>query len=142
MKEFVEKLIEMLEERIEENRGYENDEYFGGQSNAFEWTRRIIKRLAEEYVPETNVGEWIPCCERLPEKYSPVLVMLNNKEMCVFTLEADFEDSRQVCWEDWYGYHKKIGETIAWQPLPEPYNPEQQKEIPTNYYTERFNRIV
>ena len=31
---------------------------------------------------------------------------------------------------------------IAWQPLPESYKPEEQKEIPTKHFEERFNRVV
>lgn len=93
---------------------------------AFDDCMEIINKLAEEYkdVPDTNVGKWIPVSEKLPEKYIPVLVMLNNKQMCVFTLETDFEDDLKVYWADWYDYPKKISETIAWQPLPEPYKGE------------------
>lgn len=81
------------------------------------------KGYADGYDKAEKKHRWIPCNERLPDKYTPVLVLLNNEEMCVFTLETDFEDTKTMYWEDWYGYHKKISETVAWQPLPAPYQP-------------------
>ena len=133
MKEFIDKLIEWLEEArrkefmrlgsyLEDEYGYSNcdnafeDGETKGAYDAYGEVLSFVYKLAEEYK-----GGWIACSERLPEKYTPVLVFLNNKEMCVFTLETDFEDSSAMYWEDWYGYHKKISETIAWQPLPAPY---------------------
>ena len=135
--EFVEKLRERLGE-YEYSHLVEHDteECLHCRENEDDWcncrncficvwdkAKAIVKELEEEYkdVPDTNVGKWIPVSERLPEKYIPVLVMLNNKQMCVFTLETDFEDDLKVYWADWYDYPKKISETIAWQPLPEPY---------------------
>ena len=49
MKDFIGKLIKQLEERIEDNHGWEEEDYFRGESNAFEWTIKIIKELAKEY---------------------------------------------------------------------------------------------
>ena len=60
MKEFVEELIKQLEERIQENNGWEDDEFFGGQSNAFEWTISIINKLSEEYLKS---GKCMNDCE-------------------------------------------------------------------------------
>ena len=147
MKEFIEKLIERLDElrKIERDREdyRDNHDYYedweeafeDGESNgkhyAYAKAIEIIKQFEKEYVPDINVGNssenltsWISCDERLPEKYIPVLVMLNNKQMCVFTLETDFEDDLKVYWSDWYDYPKKISETIAWMPLPEPFKGE------------------
>ena len=68
MKEFVEKLIE----RLEEKKNSANSTYmkFGmnvdsGRVFGFENSIEIVNQLAEEYVPETNAGKWIPCmmCE-------------------------------------------------------------------------------
>ena len=56
MKEFIEKLIKQLEERIDENHGWEDDEFFGGQSNAFEWTISVINKLSKEY--NNDCCEW------------------------------------------------------------------------------------
>ena len=49
MKDFIGKLIKQLEERIEDNNGWEDEDYFRGESNAFECTIKIIKELAKEY---------------------------------------------------------------------------------------------
>lgn len=59
---------------------------------------------------------WIPCSERLPDKYSVVLV----------TLKGGFTD---FCWfrpdKNGFGWYAKgwqpNDEVIAWQELPEPY---------------------
>ena len=43
-----------------------------------------------------------------------------------------------IC-EDCFVYMEYV---TAWQPLPEAYKPETQKEILNNYYAERFNKVV
>ena len=130
MKEFVEKLIE----RLEEEKTEAIDKWDGGASHkAYSKIIEIINQLAEEYVPETNVGKWIPCSQRLPEKEGKYLVC-----------------SKDVIWvanyfhNTWWGIEKRcrLGDVEAWQPLPEAYKPEQQKEIPTDHYIERFNRVM
>lgn len=145
MKEFVEKLIERLEEYkythlterdseqcqhcIEIDCEVGMDCTFCVIDKAIE----IIKQLAEEYVPEINVGKWIPCSERLPESKGNYLVC-----------------SKDVIWvanyfhNTWWGIEKRCrwGDVEAWQPLPEAYKPEPQKEIPTDHFTERFNRVM
>lgn len=126
MNEFIEKLIERLEEE-------RHPELFGGwYSIRIDKAIEIVNQLAEEYVPETNVGKWITCSERLPEKEGKYLVFLERWNTITFSK-----------FKDVMGYkHFDNGYVIAWQPLPEPYKPEQQKEIPTDHYIERFNRIV
>ena len=124
MKEFVEKLIERL---------HKEDLEFMQQSDLMVCIDDCIHQVAEEYVPEINVGKWIPCSERLPESKGNYLVC-----------------SKDVIWvanyfhNIWWGIEKRCrwGDVEAWQPLPEAYKPEQQKEIPTNYYTERSNRVM
>ena len=73
MKEFVEKLIEQLEERIQDNNGWEDDDFFGGQSNAFEWTISVIKKLEEEYGND--------CCEWIKEP-SRLFGYVRNETSC------------------------------------------------------------
>ena len=132
--EFVEEIKDKINHKKEYHKNFyeklgqklnDNDLHKATQL-AFDECMEIINKFAEEYkdVPDTNVGKWIPVSEKLPEKYIPVLVMLNNKQMCVFTLETDFEDDLKVYWADWYDYPKKISETIAWMPLPEPFKGE------------------
>ena len=73
---------------------------------------------------------WIPCSERLPDEIGRYIVALKDGR----SLEAIYDNisKRFIMYEH---------EVIAWQPLPDPYNPEQ-KEIPTKHYEERFNRVV
>lgn len=58
MKEFVEKLIERLEENIEELSGWNHHKV-----NAYSNAVRIVKQLAEEYNPSKSSG--------LSEPYKP-----------------------------------------------------------------------
>lgn len=117
MKEFVDKLIKQLEERIEENVGWEDDEFFDGQSNAFEWTISVINKLVEKY----NNG-WIPCSERLPKEANDYLVTQYNRD----AIDEYCNGSRiskiffDVEW--WDDIDHECGwDIIAWQPLPKPY---------------------
>lgn len=99
MKEFVEKLIERLEDVMEELVGW-NHHKVDAYSNAI----RIVNQLAEEYKQDStkknqnkqkfsnekldaimdkildNQG-WIPCSEKLPESEKEVLIMANRKYM-------------------------------------------------------------
>ena len=111
MKELVEKLIKQLEERIEENHGWEDDEFFDGQSNAFEWTIKIIKELAKEY----NNG-WIPCSERLPDSSGNVIIMTRSS---IVGVGSFFKNTNG--WVQWYSGGGIAVDVIAWQPLPELY---------------------
>ena len=137
MKEFVEKLIERLEEASHyEGSTFDEDGYCNDDSWEVVYLDKaieIVNQLAEEYVPETNVGKWIPCSERLPkESLNSVIGWDEHRQRCCF---VQYIGGRFVLGND-----IESVKIIAWQPLPEPYKPEQKKEIPTNYYTERFNR--
>ena len=142
---FVEKLIERLEEKsfivqCADNR-YHN-------FINIDKIKNTINQLAEEFATDINVGRknqdstknnqgWILCSERLPESKVDVLVWKDNmysvawyQELTKYWLSNDFSanESKNV---------------IAWQPLPEPYKPEEKQEEPqTNFYSERFNRVL
>lgn len=100
---------------------------------------KIVNQLAEEYNQDStkNNQGWILCSERLPESKVDVLVWKDNmysvawyQELTKHWLSNDFSanESKNV---------------IAWQPLPEPYKPEEKQEEPqTNFYAERFNRVL
>ena len=65
-------------------------------------------------VPDRNVGEWIPCSERLPEEHVDVL--------CCFTSHG--KNRIRVSYRMDYNYWNEVGRTgdmVAWMPLPEPW---------------------
>ena len=68
MKQFVDELIRRLEERISENRGWEEDEYFDGQSNAFRWAIEIVNELYKQYKPIPD--QWR---EKIENKFNEVV---------------------------------------------------------------------
>ena len=120
MQEVFEKIIEELEENqtIVFNLG-------GGkpkQSIDLERAVEIVKQEAEKFGTDTNVGSngWIPCSKRLPEPIRPVLVTLRNW----------MNDKYIVRVGRFHTDHWKTDEgivensvVIAWQPLPQPYQP-------------------
>lgn len=112
MKEFVEKLIGMLEEKAEEHKKYWQefgDECSFGGMNATLKAIDIANQLAEEY----NNG-WIPCSERLPEDTYAYLVTIDGSSIATILSydEVFSEFSDDEC---------NIYTVTAWQPLPEPY---------------------
>ena len=90
MKEFVEKLIERLEENVKSCEismkfkfAYNMDyQYVDGKRVAFNECVEIVKKLVEEYNQDStkkNQG-WILCSERLPENYETVNITWINKK--------------------------------------------------------------
>ena len=74
---------------------------------------------------QPKVGEWIPVSERLPESEGIYPVTLDGTivgEDIPFTGLSEFEDGK---WIDDEEYYKCI---IAWQPLPEPYQNDEQED--------------
>ena len=85
VKEFVEKLIERLEEL-----GWVFADYYPDgigikkirkKSVAYDDVISIVNQLAEEYKQDLNKNKqgWIPCSEMLPEPEKEVLIMANRK---------------------------------------------------------------
>ena len=81
-------------------------------------------------VPDTNVGKWILCSERLPEDddYKPFSYYEDGAILyCTKDGKIGFgwyyESTKEWANED-DGYP---GEVVAWMPLPEPYKEEDTK---------------
>lgn len=130
VKEFVEKTIDRLEE--EKEKGIYDSDSVISVKDAWRKSIKIVNQMAEEYVPDINAWKWIPCSDRLPEEEGNYLVFLDRWNVITFSK-----------FKNVMGYkHFDNGYVIAWQPLPNPYKPEQQKEIPTKHYEERFNRVM
>lgn len=155
MKEFVEKLIKRLEElkedSINENcpvvPNSEDCEMEHSCASCFlNASIKIVKQLVEGYNPPKSRGlenGWIPCSERLPETDKYILLSFENFSIpAVGRYEEDEEGGAFFIGDD-DGSCSSYGLFVnAWQPLPKPYKPEQQKEMPTDHFTERFNRVV
>ena len=126
MKEFVEKLIERLEEeKAIHTKFYRLSEYREFPEvktrhelimHNFNKTIEIVNQLAEEYK-----GGWIPCSERLPDKSGWFLCTqeyhsLTNGNLIKVTTElVEFYDNK------WRRAKNLV--VTHWQPLPEPYQP-------------------
>ena len=76
----------------------------------------IVKKEAEQY----NNG-WIPCSEKLPDVRQDVLVTVKYTGfmgMHGYWIKTGHMEAENDWWGDCAG-----GEVIAWQPLPQPYQP-------------------
>ena len=121
MKEFIEKLIEKLEElptkAITRYKGgafgdYEGTNYFIDKHKTID----AINELAEEY----NNG-WIPCSSGYFST-SEVLVCKEDG-----TIDFDVFDFMCGDWKFNSNHHKN--KVIAWQPLPQPYKENENGKI-------------
>lgn len=169
MKEFVEKLIERLEEKRMEyfitiaNTGDEKLDFaYENIGDLIDSITVIVNQLAEEFGGDINVGSknqgWIPVTERLPEDYDNrfyMCIVENHEEDLPMFLQY-YEEIGFGVWQDYYDGHtlgfidsefrtnEELGyeKVIAWQQIPE-YKPEEKQEEPQpNFYTERFNRVI
>ena len=126
MKEFIDKLIERLEEKAksDEQRAMKADETerisvitaLQAMADRYRLAIEIVNQLAEEYK-----GGWIPCSERLPE----------HMQQCFTTARIYFvpdhvDEPNNYIGVELNAYSKDYGwlynpEVIAWRPLPQPY---------------------
>ena len=134
MQEVFEKIIEKLEEYRDENLVEHDSEMANhckqdcndiNDCTLCVWDKaiEIVKQEAEKFVPDTNVGNngWIPCSEKLPELRQDVLVTVKYTGfmgMHGYWIQTGHMEAEN----DWWG-NCAGGEVIAWQPLPEPYQP-------------------
>lgn len=93
------------------------------------WIRTIMSQPPAD-VPDTNVGEWIPCSERLPEEPGQFIVTVKIKDKytgaCEYKTDtADFVecggyiDGKWDTYNDWAEGNEC--HVTAWDDLPEPY---------------------
>ena len=136
MKKLIEKIIEKLEEiqientcsdcphkekcdEVQENISDETTDLCGATIKAL--AIEIVKQTAAEY----NNG-WIPCSVRLPDEAFGCLVTVMD---CNPSTQTEFENILPYfvgydgeTWNDADGEEIPF-EVIAWQPLPQPYQP-------------------
>lgn len=129
MQEVFEKIIEKLEEEcfLTTNDDGETNELsikVVDLNNAIE----IVKQEAEKFGTDTNVGSnsWIPVSERLPDEAFGCLVTVMD---CEPSTQTEFENILPYFvgydghrWNDADGEEIPF-EVIAWQKLPQPYQP-------------------
>lgn len=90
-----------------------------------------------------NNQGWIPVEDRLPETDKYILLSFENLTIPGIGRYEEDENGGAfyICDDDKscssYGLFVN-----AWQLLPERYKPEEPKQIPTDHYTERFNRVI
>lgn len=75
--------------------------------------------LEQPSVTDTNVGEWIPCSERLPENNGNYMTCDEKGNIHIF-----WYDDCQKCPFNISEYHTRYYPVVAWMPLPEPYKGE------------------
>ena len=128
MKQVLEKILE----EIEKERGEEDDYVkFNDKMLVRHWNVCIdvVKEIIQKHMadaPDTNIGEWIPVSERLPEYDNYILLSFANFSLpLIGRYEADRDgggafylggDEITCISQDLY--------VNAWQPLPEPYREE------------------
>ena len=168
MKEFIDKLIEKLEEKrkflentyLLSKKSYEVKKDAVARINELGGAIEVVNELAEEYERETDQTDyanielyafwknhqWIPCSERLPKR--------NEYVLCYAKSTARGGDTWFVgsCDNGFWFLQSSIGtlscptqyEVVAWMPLPAPYTENKVSEMPTDWQQNivgRFNRV-
>jgi len=78
---------------------------------------KLAVEALEAYVPDTNVGKWIPCSERLPKESRKYLVTVFDGTGKRTTSAPYHRRSKSWTLTGRMAYWK----VVAWMPLPEPY---------------------
>lgn len=112
MNKAFEKILERFEEEIE----FDTFDLYKEEPlihMSYEQFEDIVQEVSEE--SEEYKNGWIPVSERLPEKGGSYIVCSENKKVYL----AYYCKNSVVP-------HWSRGKIIAWQPLPEPYQPKEE----------------
>lgn len=127
MKEFIDKLISRLEENS-------FDMSLENPDCKAVWTDKaieIVNELAESYhihceqeymkgyEDARQCGGWIPCSERLPEVNTNVIAQFSSGVV------SELLFNEKGLFQGIYEYGPNV--IVAWQPLPEPYKPQESE---------------
>lgn len=122
MKEFIDKLISRLEIKKEVYtdvlQSMPNNQVVKGKVTCLDEVIESVNQLAEEY----NNG-WIPCSDKMPLTTGYFLVTIKGFSRPMYAWWLSTEKKWQ-----YLNSTKEIDDVIAWQPLPAPYQPENQKQ--------------
>ena len=97
-------------------------------------TRFITVSLVEEIIRKHMNDGWIPVQDKLPEDDVDVLITYadiddeNYTDICITTYGYAYLGGNKLDFKEWRSQFEYFGsnyKVIAWQPLPEPYRPEQ-----------------
>lgn len=127
-------LEKILEETSEEIRGS-----LPQRADGLIKARAIIRSHMNHSGDDTEMGDWIPCSKRLPEKDIDVLVSFDDGDEVIAWYSC--ENNTDV----WRNSSTNIViqiDVLAWQPLPEPYKP--KKNIPAagmDHIMSRFTKV-
>ena len=124
----IERLREQQEQYLEDYKKYADGEDYR-ISLIYERAIKIVNQVEAEYAPDINVGNndgWIPCSERLPDRYCHCLVTRRN-DYEDGGFDSDVREDVYIELEGVWDWQSKfeglIDNIIAWQPLPAPYQP-------------------
>lgn len=127
MNEFIDKLIERLEEEKQRLRKLRNNtvtltdhEVCAIEEGAFNFCKKTVNQLAEEYsadTPQKSAGGWIPLLKQKPEYGQYVLASIPPK--------VDINGGHPVVIMEFREDNEPLfcRFVSAWMPLPEPYQP-------------------
>lgn len=132
MKEVFEKIKEELEERaaqaqkdIGRSNTYEDAAYADGKWEAYEDAIEIVNQIAEEYVPDANIGKmngWISVEECLPDNSEYILLSFANFSIpLIGRYEEDSNGGAFYVGDEEDSCVSQDMFVDAWQPLPEQY---------------------
>lgn len=142
----LEKILEEIEERVnfrerlvkyEKRRGTVTDVCRNkGALEELDIIAEIIRSHMDHSGDDTEMGDWIPCSKRLPEKDIDVLVSCDDGDKVIAWYSC--ENNTDV----WINSSTNIViqiDVLAWKPLPEPYKP--KKTPAAEHIMSRFMKV-
>lgn len=139
---FVELLAEYHDPEICPYKEYKGKPYFSikyiengeGYIGYGTYNPKVLSQYLKKYFissaqPERKTGEWIPCSERLPERYGNYLVSIEGKEPDIGSINPNNPRGWTLCDANgFYWANDKMLNVTAWMPLPEPYKGDSDEQ--------------
>lgn len=122
------KLGEAMEQAIGQKRGDLTKILF----EAADTIEALRLKLSAYLLERKNLyGDWIPCSERLPEKYiGDWLCTTSDGSVMVLPYDTPGDGTKECVFYQWDddGYFYQTFDVVAWMPLPEPYKGKQARK--------------